>query len=313
MNTVTERSIPVGRRIDGSPWPLRVVEITGTRPGPTTAFVAGMWGDKPLGCLTLHELVATLADDELAGVVVVVPAVNLPALAAGTRVSPDHHQLNRRFPGSPKGFVTDQIAHTLLTTLRDSADCVVDLHSGTPAMALNYTYDFGSLDLSLAFGQLPVVIDHTYPGQLSSVLAAQGIPSCLPEFGGGRFTSSQPGLRGCRNVLKYRGQLDGPLEGPRRISVIRDLQLMLASSEGVLVHAEAAPEVGAAVAPGELGCVRNVVTGEVVERFEVDRPGGLLLMAATSMQIVFPGTYAFMVGFPCDERRLPEAGAGAPS
>ncbi|WDZ83802.1 succinylglutamate desuccinylase/aspartoacylase family protein [Micromonospora cathayae] len=312
MNRVREWTVPIGRQVDGSPWPLRFVEITASAPGPTTGFVAGLWGDKPLGVLTLHELVDTLTELPLAGTVLLCPAVNLPALAAGTRVSPDHHQLNRRFPGSPTGFLTDQIAHALHATLTEHCSTVVDLHSGTPTMALRYTYDFGDLDLSVAFGQLPVVVDHAYPTQLSAVLARGGVPSCLPEFGGGPFRESTAGIAGCLNVLRYRGQLDSPLTGPPTVPVIRDLHLVLPSTTGVLVGTLGPGDVGATVPTGVLGWVTNVLTGERVEEFVVERPGGILLMASASPAMVAPGAYAFMIGFPFQERPLPATGS-APS
>lgn len=311
VNKVREWTVPIGRQVDGSPWPLRFVEITGSAPGPTTGFVAGLWGDKPLGVLTLHELIDLLTRTPLAGSVLIAPAVNLPALAAGTRVSPDSHQLNRRFPGAERGFVTDQIAHALHRELAQHCSTVIDLHSGTPTMALRYTYDFGDLGLSVAFGQLPVVVEHSYPTQLSAVLAKGGIPSCLPEFGGGPFRDSAPGIAGCLNVLRYRGQLDSPLTGLAAVPVIRDLQLVLPSTTGVLCGTLGPADVGRPVLTGTLGWVVNVVTGQRVEEFVVEREGGILLMASASPAMVNPGAYAFMIGFPYDERPLPAPGSGA--
>jgi predicted deacylase len=312
MNSVRSWDVGVSRRVDGTPWPLRFHEITGTDPGPTTAFVAGLWGDKPLGVLALHELVRDLASMPLRGRVLVVPAVNLPALEAGTRVSPDHHQLNRRFPGTANGFVTDQIAHRLLTTLSSECDCVIDVHSGTPNMALRYTYDFGDLELSLAWGSLPVIVDHTYPGQLSSAAMRAGLRSCLPEFNGGPFVDRAAGVRGCLNILRYRGQVRGPLEGPPTLPVIRDLQLVLCSTSGAFDGHLRAGDVGCTVPTGTLGSVTCVVTGETLEEFSVERSGGILLMATMTPTIVSPGAYAFMIGFPHDERSVPANGAGAP-
>ena len=134
---VTTRTwdIAVGGRIDGDPWPVRVVELTGSRSGPTTAFVSGIFGDKPLACLALHELERRLEVVDLRGTVLLVPAANPPALDAGTRISPDSLYLNRRFPGQPTGALTDQIAHHLTEQVLRRADAVVDLHSGTPTAA----------------------------------------------------------------------------------------------------------------------------------------------------------------------------------
>ena len=163
MNAVVERDVEFGARIDGTPFRIRVVEVTGRRPGPTTAVVGGMWGDKPMGCMSVHELIAmTRSADDLGGTVLFAPAVNLPALSVARRYSPDGIQLNRRFPGRQRGFLNDQIAHVMVEALVERSDVLVDLHSGTPDMALHYTYDFGRPELSAAFGRLPIIVEHTY-------------------------------------------------------------------------------------------------------------------------------------------------------
>lgn len=306
MNAVETRQIRFGARIDGTPWTIPVVTVRGSRPGPRTAVVGGIWGDKALGVLAVHRAMErVIADDELAGTVVFVPAANGPALSIARREGPDGHQLNRRFPGAARGAETDQVAFHLLAELTASADLVVDLHSGTPTMELRYTYDFGAIGLSAAFGRLPIVIDHTYPGQMCSALARAGVPAILPEFGGGRVTAVDDGVAGVLNVLRYAGQVGGALDGPATIPVIRDLDLFLVSVHGVFQHESATPSVGSTVEPGILGRVTSVVDDSILEEYVIEREGGILLMASTAPSVATPGQYAFMVGYPHDEVALP--------
>ncbi len=70
--TTRDWDITVGGRIDGEPWRVRVVELTGSGSGPTTAFVSGVFGDKPLACLALHELRRQLVSLDLRGTVLLV-------------------------------------------------------------------------------------------------------------------------------------------------------------------------------------------------------------------------------------------------
>ena len=308
MNDVVVRDVEIGARVDGTPFRIRVVEVGGSGAGPTTAVVGGMWGDKPMGCLTVHQLIErTRSAEELAGTVLFAPAVNLPALGVGRRYSPDGVQLNRRFPGRPHGFVNDQIANVLMEELVAPADVLVDVHSGTPDMALHYTYDFGDLALSAAFGRLPVVVDHTHPGQLCSVAAEHGVSACLPEFGGGPVTSLSDGIEGVLNVLRWTGQLPGDLAGPASIPLIEDVALELASTHGILVSSVAPEQTGEHIAAGPLGEIRSAVDGTVLERFELARDG-ILLMARCTPIMVTPGDYAFMVGHPVDAVELPSHG-----
>lgn len=302
--TRTEWTVPVGRRIDGSPWPIRFVELRGSAPGPATAIVAGLYGDKPLGANAVLDLERRLMDEALTGTILLVPAVNLPALQVGTRVSPDHLYLNRRFPGEPKWFLTDQIAHAVGSVVFESADCVIDLHSGTPTMALWYSYDAGDLELSSSFGYLPVVVDFRPGGQISATAADKGLSGFLPEFGGATLRSPTPGIEGCLNTLRYRGHLGGHATGPKRVPVIRDRPLFLASTSGVLHGSVTTDMVGTEIPAGTLGWVADPATGETWEEFSIDRPG-ILLMAVTTPTIVNPGDFAFMVGFPHDEIDVP--------
>jgi len=65
-----------------------------------------------------------------------VPAINLPAAMAGARVSPlDDRNLNRCFPGDPKGTPTEQIAYYVEHVLAPMCETWIDLHSGGGSLA----------------------------------------------------------------------------------------------------------------------------------------------------------------------------------
>lgn len=293
---VSHRDLLISARIDGSPWPIGIFELTAGTPGPVTAVVGGMYGDKPLGVIAVHEVMARLREEhELRGTVLLVPAANLPAMERGTRVGPDHRYLNRQFPGSEKGFLTDQLAHHLTTALLEDCDTIVDLHSGTQVMELAYTYDFGDVELSASFGYLPVVVGFPPAGQLGWVAAERGRGALLPEFAGGRDTSTSVGVEGTLNVLRYRGQIGGPTTGPRTVPLVTGRELLLASSTGICVLADDAPPVGGSVSPGIVARILNPVTGATVEELRVSAEG-IVLMSTLGPRIVEPGDFVMMVG-----------------
>jgi predicted deacylase len=294
-------TVQVGRRADGEPWVLRFIEIQGAAAGPSTAFVGAVFGDKPLGAMALWELARTLseASESLKGSVLLCPAANPFALEARTRISPDHLYLNRVFPGAATGALTLQIAHALLKVLRDSTDCVVDLHSGTPDMSLWYSYDYGDEALSASFGYTPIITGMAQPGQLSKAFVDGGGKSVLVEFGGGALSGTRVAVEGCLNVLRYRGQWAGSRTGPESVPVIdRDVSLFIPSNTGVLTLQYPTDAVGKPVPPG---LVANVVcpgTGEVLEQFGTEREGALLLLARAAPAMVNPGEFAAGIGFP---------------
>jgi predicted deacylase len=104
-----------------------VHEFTGVEPGPATAIVSGITGDKPLGVIAAHQLASRLASEPLRGTVLVIPLANPYGFEGGTRHDPDLVELNRRFPGAPSGLMFDQIAHAIFKVLKEHVTAVVDL------------------------------------------------------------------------------------------------------------------------------------------------------------------------------------------
>jgi predicted deacylase len=289
-----------GGRVGGGDWGFNLIEVRGSQPGPCTAFVAGVYGDKPLGGLILLRLTELLAQSALRGSALIIPAANLPAIEAGTRISPDLLLMNRRFPGNPEGTVTDQLAYHVFKSVRERTDCVVDFHAGMPAVAVWYTYEYGDIALASAFG-LPVVSGHAKEGQLSTAIAASGATAILPEFSGGPLTDFGPGLTGCLNILKHRGQLPGELDGPPSVQVIERLQIFFPSVGGVLCSSVTPSRLGEPVAPGRLAWVVDPSDGHVVDEFVVEESGAVLLLSTITPLPARAGDMACMVGFPARE------------
>src|SRR5579872_6878674 len=91
--------------------------------GPTILITGGVHGDEYEGPIALVKLAQRLTPAVVQGRVVLVPALNLPAVLAGARLSPmDGLNLNRVFPGDPNGSVTSMIAHYVSTELIPMAD-----------------------------------------------------------------------------------------------------------------------------------------------------------------------------------------------
>lgn len=306
---VSHWDVEVGARADGRPWRLRFVRVKGRAPGPVTAFVAGVFGDKPLGTMTLWRLVDALSSlDALAGDVVLCPAANPFALEAGTRISPDFLYLNRVFPGAQSGALTLQLADVLSRQLLEMSDCIIDLHSGTPDMALWYSYDYGNEELSASFGYTPIVTGMAQPGQLSTAATAAGAQSVLVEFGGGALSDTAIGVAGCLNVLRYRGQLPGRATGPGQVPVIdRDVSLYIPSKTGVLSTSFPTSHVGQEIKSGLVAALDCPVTGERLDEFSVERDGALLMLARSSPAMAKPGEFGCAVGYPSRYMDVPNA------
>src|SRR5919108_584881 len=94
--------------------------------GPRLAVVAGVHGNEFPGPLAVGRLSRSLRPEGLAGTVVLVPVANPLAFDAGTRVSPeDGVNLNRVFPGSADGSLTERLAWALVEGIVQDADLAI--------------------------------------------------------------------------------------------------------------------------------------------------------------------------------------------
>ena len=116
--------------------------------GPTVLLTGGVHGDEYEGPILLARLANELEPRQVAGRLLILPVLNVPALEAGRRTSPlDGLNLNRVFPGRPEGGVTELIAHFVAERLLPECDVLVDLHSGgrsllyTPLAAIHLLDD----------------------------------------------------------------------------------------------------------------------------------------------------------------------------
>ncbi|NPC57904.1 succinylglutamate desuccinylase/aspartoacylase family protein [Caenimonas soli] len=99
--------------------------------GPTVLLTGGNHGDEYEGPIALMKLMRRMREMEIRGRLIVVPGLNMPALLNGSRTSPiDGANLNRVFPGTRNGSLTEMIAHYADTELFPRADLVFDIHAG---------------------------------------------------------------------------------------------------------------------------------------------------------------------------------------
>ncbi|MDK1386106.1 N(2)-acetyl-L-2,4-diaminobutanoate deacetylase DoeB [Sinorhizobium sp. 8-89] len=215
---------------DDSAWGSVMIPITVVKngDGPTALLTGGNHGDEYEGPIALFDLARTLEPDEVMGRVIIVPAMNYPAFAAGTRTSPiDKGNMNRSFPGKPDGTVTQKIADYFQRELLPLADIVLDFHSGgktldfLPFCAAHILPDkeqeAKAFELVEAFGApwSMKMLEIDTVGMYDTAAEEMGKVFITTELGGGgTATASSAGIakRGVRNVLRAAGILKGAVE-----------------------------------------------------------------------------------------------------
>ena len=119
-------------RLASGPWiSIPAIVLHGRRPGPKLSVSAAVHGDEINGVEVIRRLVADVRPEELAGTMIAVPVVNQLGFMSGQRYLPDRRDLNRSFPGSPRGALAGRLAHLFMAEIISRCDYGIDLHSGS--------------------------------------------------------------------------------------------------------------------------------------------------------------------------------------
>jgi hypothetical protein len=247
----------------------------------------------------LHDLDPT----ELNGAVIGIPIVNLQGFRRGSRYLPDRRDLNRYFPGNPRGSSAARIAHSLFEEIIRHCDALVDLHTGsfyrTNLPQLRADLRFSQIkELTHGFGGIVVLHSIAAPGTLRRAATDAGIPTVTFEAGEPLRLQSAKVSQGVNGVFKLLDTLD----------MVRRVQLLGRPEpvfyESTWVRADhggilfTVVRLGQKVAAGDvLGTVTDPITNDQNLIYSPEN-GRILGMALN--QVVMPGFAAFRIGIETD-------------
>jgi predicted deacylase len=300
--------------------PVPVAVVVGSRPGPTVFLSAGTHGDEYEGQAVLHRLLHGIDPAALTGRLIVMPALNTPAVLAATRCSPiDGANMNRVFPGDPRGGPSAALAAWIAQEVIPRADFACDLHSGgsasryIPCAYLHWGGDAAfrrrKLAAAACFGAPHTVIAAAAgdPGSMTAECDRQGVVMVATEFGGGgTLDTALAGLaRDCMlRLLAHAGVLgtDTPAPEPTRHIVLQPAaRAPMARGAGIF---EPQRRIGETVRAGELGGVIWPIdpseNGPEEVRFATDG----LIVAERHRPLVARGDLLFRLGEAADTDAL---------
>jgi N2-acetyl-L-2,4-diaminobutanoate deacetylase len=219
--------------------PLTVINGTraarsGAHPPGLAAF-GGTHGNEWEGQVAVKQLCQELDADGISGRVILMPQLSQSACAANQRTSPlDGVNMNRAFPGNPRGSISYRIAHFVKTYVFPRVRVVVDVHAGgrEGGFALCTSFhpvpdpaQFDEISRAAALFDTPFML--IYSSQMASGLLtdeaeAEGKIAIGGEFGFGESVNRRGVLHaaeGIQNVLRHYGMLPGDIV---RIDPTRD-------------------------------------------------------------------------------------------
>lgn len=102
----------------------------GKKDGPTLLITGGIHGNEINGIEIVRQLVAKKYNKPQRGMVICIPVVNVFGFLNQKRQFPDGRDLNRVFPGSPRGSLASRFAYHIVKEIVPLADYCIDYHTG---------------------------------------------------------------------------------------------------------------------------------------------------------------------------------------
>ncbi|MDO5629395.1 MAG: succinylglutamate desuccinylase/aspartoacylase family protein [Mobilicoccus sp.] len=213
-----EIELPITRLVTGADVSLPVRVLHGRADGPHVWLSAAIHGDEVVGVEVIRRVLASLSAKTLRGTLVAVPIVNVLGFMTGERYLPDRRDLNRSFPGSPRGSLAARMAHLFMTEVVERCEVGIDLHtaatrrSNLPQIRADLE-DARTADLAAAFGAPIMLHAKLRDGSLRQAARERGATVLLYEGGEAwRFDewAIEAGVAGVLRVLARLGMIDGP-------------------------------------------------------------------------------------------------------
>lgn len=293
-------ALPTIDLLTHTPMAMPVHVVCGRRPGPTLFVCAALHGDEIAGVEIIRRLLKLSALRRLHGTLVAVPIVNVFGFVALSRYLPDRRDLNRSFPGSPRGSLAARLAHLFLNQIVAKCTHGIDLHTGAVHRS-NYPQIRANLNdpeasrMATSFGT-PVVINATLrDGSLRQAAVEQGVPVIVYEAGEAlRFDelSIRAGVKGVTRVMRVLGMLPAAKRGPRPMEpiVTGSSTWVRAPASGIL---RASITLGAQVRQEtSLGHISDPFGDKEVE---VNSPSDGIVIGRTNLPLVHEGDALFHI------------------
>lgn len=318
-DTIRERDVtwePVTIRASGETLQLAIHTLTGSGDGPTLGLFSTSHGDEAYTIQVIRAVLDRIDPRVLRGTIRAIPVGNPIAFESFTRttgqgMNTDKNNLNRVFPGTPSGWLTEQIAHVISTKFVDGLNYLVDFHCGNLETAINYILveegDTPVSEKSMILSKLcgtDLIYKTRKPeqsGTLSQYAMSLGIPTVIAQLGGNVPNPAQYLERcftGIQNILIHLGMLDGEIELPAQQFVLEGPRTLLAPRVGGLFIPELGFDYLSKTVPGGtvLGRVISPHTFEELEVLRAVYDKTVLIMLRGVMSRVNPGDYAYILG-----------------
>lgn len=286
-------SLPIADLYTSTSLSMPVKVISGRKSGPVLFVSAAIHGDELNGVEIVRRLLKRKILRSIRGTLVAVPIVNVHGFLDQSRYLPDRRDLNRSFPGTPKGSIASRLAHIFTEQIVAKADYGIDLHTGAinrsnlPQIRANLD-DTRTLEIAKAFGAPVIINSNIRDGSLRAYAAERHLPILIYEAGEAlRFdeVAIRGGIRGILNVMRQIGMLPANKRAKHITPVIAKSTSWVRAPESGIVGGKV--NLGASVAKGQDMAVISDPLGDA--EYAVSAPFDGIVIGRTNLPLAHEG------------------------
>lgn len=190
--------------------------------GPVVLITSGIHGDEINGVEIVRQIIAKKINKPKKGTIICIPVLNIFGFLDMKRAFPDGRDLNRVFPGNPRGSLASRFAYQFVKKILPVADFCLDFHTGGASrfnVAQTRVDPSDSVTRKYAdiFSAPFTLESKIIPKSYRSTCARLGIPILLFEGGKSKVSDkaiARYGVDGAMRILDHLDMLDDHFEVP---------------------------------------------------------------------------------------------------
>lgn len=292
--------LPLPKLYDWTPMSLPIHVINGKEDGPVLCITAAIHGDEINGVEIIRRFLQKKGLKQIKGTIIAIPIVNVYGFLYQERYLMDRRDLNRSFPGGPKGSLASILAGIIRTQILSQAHYVIDLHTGSnhrfnlPQIRANLDMP-GLEELALAFN-VPVILHSAFrDGSMREYANEQGIPILVYEGGEALRLdelSIRTGINGLLSVMEALNMIKpGKYHLKKCVPTIsRNSYWLRAPISGILRHIKKA---GHRVSKGQV--IAIIANPSSTEEYKLKSPLSGIIIGESMLPLVHAGQALFHI------------------
>ncbi len=262
--------------------------------GPTVLLMAGLHGDEINGVEIIRRFLRKKLHKPLIGTIICMPVFNIFGFLNVQRELPDGRDLNRSFPGSPKGSLASQFAFHFMKEIAPHCDYIIDFHTGAsqrnnfPQIRCVFK-DEESVELAKVFNPPFILHSNLIPKTLRESMVKRKKKILL--FEGGKSNSIEEqvveeGLNGVKRIIAHLGMRNYKYDitKDREPIFLEESKWMRAPSSGMF---QALMKNGSAVMKGDVIGIVTDPYGNYEKKIKATQDG--YIICSNESPVVYKG------------------------